>query len=519
LGCGACGWVPKGGELWPSHGSVGVRWIEDNLIFPEGDTFGEPFRLRDDQKLFLYRWYEYCPRCGEWRYDEGLRGAATGDGKTTFIAAVGCLEFAGPPQISPVSPNIPIAAASFEQADLLFGAAATMLGGRGDHVKAAPLCGLFDVFDTEVRFKDGTPGVVRRVAAAAGTNEGGLPTLFLADELHEWGEVGDRKARVHTVISKSTAKRRTKRGKGRTLNLSTAGFDVDHSMLGDMYKRGCKVLRDPAAAPRFLFDWQEAPDGLDYSTSGDRERAARAASKAADVTWNVRDRVAEWDKPNMPSHEWIRYYANRWVDVAEESWLAEHPAAWADCRGEWQSAHGNPWVLAVDMALRQDSVAVDRVEQLPDGRFAVTARIWRPVDRRIDHAEVWGYIRDRAHGSGFRGVVYDPRFFEVPGRLLEDEGVPVVQFDQTPALMAPACAKTFQLILERMIVHDGDPDFAAHVTAAVRRDQGDRGWTLSKGKSKRQIDATVAMCMGVQILAMDDGPVESVYESRGLILL
>jgi phage terminase large subunit-like protein len=248
-------------------------------------------------------------------------------------------------------------------------------------------------------------------------------------------------------------------------------------------------------------DWQEAPDGLDYSQPSDRERAVRAASKAADILWSTRDRVDEWGKPEMPAHEWMRYYGNRWVDVADESWLKDHPAAWAKCRGAWESSGEHPWVLAVDMALKQDSVAVTRCEHLPDGRIAVSTRIWRAEDNagRIDHGVVWDYIRGAARGGGFRGVVYDPRFFEVPGRMLEDEGVPTIQFDQSPARMAPACGLTFQLILDGMIVHDGDPDLAAHVKSAVKKQQ-DRGFTLSKGRSKRHIDAAITLCMGAWVL-------------------
>jgi phage terminase large subunit-like protein len=497
--CAGCGWRPRSGSLWPSHGQLAVDWIEQFLIFGEGDFFGQPFRLRDDQKLFLYRWYEHCARCGQWRYDEGLRGAASGDGKTAFVAAIVCVEFAGPEQIAPRSPLIPIAAASFEQADLLFGACATMLGGQDDAVKEAPLCGYFNVYDTEITFKDGRPGKIHRVAAVAGTNEGGLPHLFVADELHEWGDVGSNKARVHVVISKSTRKRRTPRGSGRVLNLSTAGFDVDHSLLGRMYKLGVRARRDPKLSPRYLFDWQEAPDGLDYADPAQREIAVRAASQAAGLQWSVADRVADYTKPGMERHEWIRYFANRWVELAEESWLADHPAAWAECQGTWRSNQANPFVLSVDMALKRDSVAVDRLERLPDGRTAVTARIWMPADGRIDHLDVFTHVLTEATGTGFRAVVYDPRYFEVPGRMLEDRGITIVEFDQDPRRMAPACGLAWDLIVARKIVQDGDPEFGAHVKAAVKRQQ-ERGFTLSKGKSKRRIDAAVSLCMGVWVL-------------------
>lgn len=503
-GCQGCGWRPGAGELWPSQGALAVRWIEDNCICGEGDWYGQLMVLRPDQKLFLWRWYEYCPECGQWHYDEALRGAASGDGKTQFVAAIVMLEFAGPSDIAVPSPNIPIAAASFEQADRLFGPVATMAGGRDQVAKESPLCGFFEVYDKEITFADGRPGRIFRVAAAAGTNEGGLPTLFVCDELHEWGEGGDApdpKARVKTVIGKSTRKRKTPRGCGRQLSLSTAGFDIDHSLLGEMVKLGRRVLHDPSVAPRYLFDWREAPEGLDYGRPEDREVAVRAASAAAGVLWSVADRVNAWGKPGMPPHEWVRYYGNAWVDLSPDSWLKEHPLAWGRCRGTWCGDAANPFVVAVDMALRRDSVAVVRCELLPDGRVAVTARIWMPEDGRIDHVEVFRYVRSVGVGPGFRGVVYDPRFFELPARLLEDDGFLVVEFEQTAMRMAPACGQTFDLIVAAGLVHDGDPELGDQVKAAVKRQQ-DRGFTLSKGKSRRRIDGAVAMCMGVYVLTV-----------------
>ena len=45
--------------------------------------------------------------------------AKKGYGKTEFVAAIGLFFLAGP--LAPQAPNIPVAAASWEQADLLFG--------------------------------------------------------------------------------------------------------------------------------------------------------------------------------------------------------------------------------------------------------------------------------------------------------------------------------------------------------------------------------------------------------------
>jgi hypothetical protein len=518
-GCIDCGWQPAPGALWPTEGPLAVKWIERFLICAEGDWFGKPIRLRKDQKRFLYRWYEYCPGCGYWRYDTAVRGAATGDGKTTFVAAIECLEMFGPPQIAPVSPNIVNAAASFEQADLLFAIAGVMLGGRDQAVKEAPLCGYAEVYDTEIRRGDGTPGLMKRVAAVAGTNEGGLPSLFVCDEVHEWGDLGSTKARVHMVIGKSTKKRRlvcrtpdgreVRRGPGRILNISTAGFDMDHSLLGAMYKHGKRAELDPSLAPRLLFDWREARDGLDYSRPEDRRIAVQDASEAAGILWDVEARVREWDKPEVEEHEWIRYYGNAWVAVPADSWLKEHPAAWGKCKGTWTLTGDEPAVLAIDMALKRDSVSVRTLHLLHDGRIATTNRTWYPDDRKIDHREVWLYIRDTATelGPRFRGLVYDPRFFELPARELEEEGFLVIEFDQSPPRMSPACGSAFDKIIHQQVVHVGDIDETRQVLAAVKVQQ-ERGFTLSKGRSRIHIDAAITLAMGVDALERLTKPVD-----------
>lgn len=515
--CLNCDWYPRAVDsfLWPTLGEMGCNWAEDNLILGEGDYYGKLIVLREDQARFLYSWYEYCPNCGVWHYDRALRMAATGDGKTQFFASPIVIDFAGPKDIATKSPNIPVAAASYEQADLIFKAVSTMCGGTKDApAPESPLYGQFNVLDSEITFKDGRPGRIFRTAAVAGTNEGGLPSLFVGDELHEWGALGEPKARRHTVISKSTRKRNLetvsgkKRGPGRVLNISTAGFDRENSMLGNMYKHAKRVIHDPSVDPKFLADIYEAEEGLNYDDPSDREKAVMAASKGAGLIWNVKDRVNAWNDPTMEHHEWIRYFANLWVDVAEDSWMKEHPQAWGNCKGTWEADPSNPFVVAVDMALKHDSVAVTRVEYLgaEDGRTAVTVRMWRAKEHagRIPHDDVWKYVKGLAKGLNFKGVVYDPRYFEVPARLLEDEGIEVIEFDQNPQRMAPACGMTYDKILSKSIVHDGNPDLAMHVNGACKAELERGGFILRKGKSKGHIDGAVSMCMGVWALhAMD----------------
>ncbi len=91
----------------------------------------------------------------------------------------------------------PVAAASYEQAKLLYSAASAM-------VKEGPLDDYIEVFEAEMQFKDGTVGTLYRVAAVAGTNDGRRPTFAAFDETHEW--TGNKK-RVHLIIKGGVYKR------------------------------------------------------------------------------------------------------------------------------------------------------------------------------------------------------------------------------------------------------------------------------------------------------------------------
>jgi hypothetical protein len=259
-----------------------------------------------------------------------------------------------------------------------------------------------------------------------------------------------------------------------------------------------------------LFDWREAEDGLDYKDPEDRAKACRQASGAADVIWSVKQRVAQWGK--VPSHEWIRYFANRWVEVSEDSWLVDYPSAWNDCSdpelvANAEAGNFDAGVVAVDMALRQDSVGVCTMRwvEAPSGtRIAVTPkRFMSDQLGRIDHVDVWNYIKGQASalGTKFKGVVYDPRFFELPARLLEDEGVEVIQFDQNVARMAPACGDSFARIKAGGFAHPDHYPLNSAVLTAAKREQENGTFTLSKGRSKNKIDLCIAMVMGSWVLA------------------
>ena len=455
-------------------GDVVALWMERSLVHGEGDLFGQPFRVTDDQLAFLRRLYRQ-DRSGRRITQRALLGRAKGYGKTELLAGIGLEQLCGP--FAPSAPNIPIAAASFEQADLLFGTARTM-------VSEGPLRPFLEVYDTEILRKDG-PGRMQRVAAAAGTNDGGRPTCFIADELHEWTGA---KARVFLVISNSIAKRRD----GLVLGISTAGSE-DSELLRNLYDYGRRVVAGEVDDPAFLMDWAEPPADMDPNDGPEvREVMARAGNPHAELFGTLPFIERRWHE--IPEHEWRRYFANQWVAFAGESWLPS--GAWQACAGRPRFESGAETWVGVDMALKHDSVAVVAAQRQPDGRWGVEARIWLPEGEMIDVAGVEAHLRDLHRRYRVVEVAYDPAFFQRSAEALADDGLSMLEFPQSAQRMVPACQTAYELICGGQVVHDGSPTFADQVISAAPRSTGE-GWRLSKGKAKRKIDASIALVMAL----------------------
>lgn len=483
-------------------------WIERNLVHGPGDFLGRPFRLRSDQKAFIYRCYELLPD-GRRRYRRVVRGRPKGDGKTELTGAIALAEFAGPVVFDGwtatgrprgrrrLSPDIPVAAASYDQANLLYSAVSAM-------VKEGPLDEFLDVFDTEVQFKDGTVGQLYRVAAVAGTNDGKRPTFVAFDETHEW--TGNKK-RVHLVLSNGIAKRSDCWG----LEITTAGAWGLGSVAEDAYQLGQMIADGHLVQDDVLVDWLEADRDLDLDDPEQLLKAIYQANPAADVFFPASNLVARYHDPAVPLHEFRRYNLDQWVETTGESWLDDYPGAWEACEGpvefDPQVRPEEGAVIAVDFAQKRDGVAIVTAQVQSDGKIPVYARIWSLDGERIDVAGALRYIREIARLLPVRAIGYDPRYFELPAQELEDDGLPVVEFPQSGARMVPACTKALELIRDGQVVHNGDVTLASHVRRAVWRESDD-GPRLSKTRSRERIDGCIALVMALQ-LAITPGELAS----------
>jgi len=188
-----------------------------------------------------------------------------------------------------------------------------------------------------------------------------------------------------------------------------------------------------------------------------------------------------------------RWRLNQWVR-SQESWLPL--GAWEQCVGEPIFDRDAPTFVGIDMALKHDSIAVVHCQKDEEGKFSVDAKIWQPQEEGVDVAEVEHYLRELHNNYNVQEFAYDPAYFQRSAEILSDDGLPMVEFPQTGSRMIPACGNAYELIVGAKVVHSNSPTFTDQVLSAAQR-MAENGWRLSKGKSKRKIDACIAMVMAL----------------------
>lgn len=199
---------------------------------------------------------------------------------------------------------------------------------------------------------------------------------------------------------------------------------------------------------------------------------------------------------STPEASFRVYRLAQWAEGNTAGWLGERgKELWSACTEDYVMDPTEPTFVAVDMSLRHDCSAVVWGQSRPDGRYHVKAEIWYPEgSETIDPAEVMSFLHKLHSDLRVVAVGYDPRFFELPARQLDEDGLPMVEFPQSLERMTPAVMGAHQSIVAGLLTHDDDPVLAAHVYNAVPS-YTERGFTLAKRKSKAKIDAAVAMCM------------------------
>ena len=375
-----------------------------------------------------------------------------------------------------------VAAAEKEQARLVFSEAKRM-------VETSELSEMVQVYKDSIFVPD-TNSVMKVVSAEAYSKEGYNPHRVILDELH-----AHKNRDLFDVFSLAMGNR----GKiAQLLAITTAGTKSDStgrdSIAYTLYQYGQKVARGEVVDPSFFMAWWEAPTDMDHHNP----EAWKIANPGFD------DLVAASDFESAvrrtPEAEFRTKRLNQWVS-SQQAWL---PAGlWDSCAGDFEWDAEEEYVLGFDGSFSNDSTAIVAVtipkdDELPKVKLV---KVWeKDFDKdddswRVNIADVEETILNWVRENPMvREIACDPFRWQRSMQALMESGLPIVEYN-TGYLkhMIPATAKVFDAVVEKQLVHDGNPTLARHLdNCIIKSDAKGTRVTKEHNNSKRKIDAAIA---------------------------
>ena len=449
-----------------TDGDLVAQFAEQWLTVTKGVMAGEPLQFTTGQKWMLNGLLERRDD-GRLRFRRALIGLPRKQGKSLMGSALALYGlFAGEPGAEVYS-----AAGDRQQGRIVFGEAKAQ-------ILASPMlsseCKVYRDAIEVPRF-----GAVYRVLSSDGKLQQGLnPSLVIFDELHV--QPNDDLWDALTLGSGA-------RQDPLVVGITTAGFDLD-TLCGRLYNYGKSVSAGEVNDDTFGFYWWEAKSDCEIT---DRTQWKNANPNLAQGLLDPEDMEVAMKQTSEMAFR--RFRLNQWVRT-QESWLPV--GAWERLVGDATLDPHLPCWVGIDMALKHDSIAVVVAQPRDDGRITTQARIWHPDMGEMDIAEIEAHLRHLRDTLTVQEFAYDPAFFQRSAEALYDDGLPMVEFPQSSQRMIPACGTAYDLIVQGKVIHDGSPMFTDQVLSAAQR-MTDNGWRLSKGKSRRKIDAAIALCMAL----------------------
>ena len=494
-----------------------INWIEKNLRIPKGKKIGQPFVLYQWQREFLILVYDnpHTTRLA-------ILSIARKNGKTALAAALLMLHFIGPE--SKRNADMYSAARTRDQAALVFDYARRM-------IQFSPELGsLVNVIRSRKELQCDARGTTYRALSADATGAFGLnPSFILHDEL---GQVRGQKDDLYDALETSTGEQE----EPLSLVISTqAATDDDllSTLIDDAQKSGDKTqvcmlyAADGKMDDPFTYENLKLgnPGLEDFMNPGEVCRAMAKAKRLPD------SRVSFM---NLQMN--VRISTNAAFITRDE---------WDACKGDLiPMAECAALYAGLDLSRTRDLTACV-VIGVKDDIYYVYPKFWLPEKGLRERSEAqiipyfnWnqlgyldttpGKIIDRRHAADFlyhihstytlQRIAYDAwdythilKDLQAAGfadwQIDEDEGdkneILFEKFRQGYFTMSPALRTVEQLIVDRQIVHSGNPvlDFNMANCVVLHDTSGNR--KLDKSSAKKTIDGAIAMVMGLSIAHRD----------------
>ncbi|ROO26687.1 terminase large subunit [Salinisphaera orenii] len=500
-----------------------IRFVEQ-LPITAGVLAGERMRLRDWQREIVRSIYATDDDNRRIKRS-ALITLPRKNGKTQVCAALALAHLCGPEAES--RGQIISAAADREQAAIIFEEMRAMIERHPELTDRCNIRSFNKLIEDDV-----SGSTYRALSADARTKHGLNASFVIYDEL---AQAPNRN--LYDVLATSTAAR----AEPLFVTISTQSPDPNH-VLSELVAYGRKVLDGSVDDPTFHATIYAAPDDADWLD----ENVWHACNPALGDFRSLEEmRVAARQAQHIPAREssFRALYLNQPVE-ADHRFIAA--ADWDGCRDEIvvEALKGRQCVAGLDLSATRDLTAL--VLYFPDSG-AVVPYFWAPGERMdvreetdrvpyrtwqrqglieaageraIDKRAVALRIGQIAQDFDLTGLAFDRWGFDELNRILDEEGIdglPLVEFGQGFKDMSPAVSALERAVLQRTLIHDGNPCLAWNMSNIAIDEDPSGNRKITKSKSRDKVDGAVALAMAVGLAAKMQ-PAQEYDFDRDLVL-
>ena len=465
--------------LAASQGHKAVDFIDTFATITKdsvGGKAGEPMRLRPWQKELLVN--AFASDGSGFRSRVNLVGVPRKNGKSALASPIALWSLLTGPR----GGEVYSCAADKDQARIVFGEAKKMLEAEPE------LAELAKIYRDAIEIP-GTGSVYRVLSAEAFTKEGLSPTMVIFDELH-----AQPSRELFDVMQLAQGAR----GNMATMFcITTAGQKSDSSgqdsIAYSLYQYGQKVARGEIEDPSFFMAWWEAASDADH----------RDPTTWRDANPGFGDLNSEEDFASTvlrtPEAEFRTKRCNQWVS-SNMTWLPT--GKWEELAQEREITPDDELIIGFDGSFSGDTTVLVgctiEKDETPPHIFLIKAWEKQPTDDnnwRVNITEVEDTIISfcQQHPK-VREIACDPYRWQRSMAILEEMGLPIVEFPSTSAArMVKATATFFDAVMDAKMTHSGDALVARHLDNAVLKIDSIGPRIVKENRnSNRRIDAAVA---------------------------
>lgn len=479
--------VPVPYENFRTDGEKVAIFARTFLRGIEGFRAGLPVELTDWQKCVTNNVFERTP-LGLLRYREYLVMIPRKNGKT-FLAALYVLYHL---VMGPDFAEIYSAAKDRPQAKLVFAMVQAWIS------YSPILKKLLKVVESKNKVINTKTGAFyEALSADAGGAHGRNPYFVVADEIHAWESAhsSDRAEKFWAALTTGQGART----ESQVLVISTAGENVNNSLLGRIYKAAIEVaeglvINDQSGCAIWQADDDDDP--LDESTWF--KANPNLAEGLFSLDW-LRFRMQRAISTNIV--EFLQFHLNIWARLSGESYISSHH--WNNALlEEGDIPLGSKITVGFDGSQTDDCTVIVIMDTDENNAVFMPYKIWEK-----DGSPDWSVKRDEVeeamkqlHEDYQVELVWADNSYFVPDvkRWADEYNWNVDAIPNTHDRMMPMGNQFLQDLIEGEIFHNGDGRMTLHVMNAVRKENGAYGKEKRGSRNKIDLLAGAVMANGAR---------------------